>query len=357
MYNIDPSLMEPLDFSKAEEEKKKKWLGGLLSADPNDPQSQGLLGMAAAMLQASGPSRMPTTFGQNLGKGLQGYQQGRAQGIEQQQQDQMIKLREKQIAAGMMKGHNPTAPIQNYEYLQKLIEQFGKNSPEVQDYWRTVRAEQWLNRGDVFTNPNAPPGMNTLPINLKPGERPDVRAAQQGAIEREKNLVELEKARPKIEASLEGGYSKDELLDKSIDDAINMAGWNTTGLMGQKLSGVGGTEAHDLQQTLATIRANVGFDKLQEMRANSPTGGALGQVSDNENRLLQAVWGSVEQSQSAAQLKRNLERLRRQKKESWARVMDAYEKDYGTRYSPKAADSPAGGQSGNSTIDSLLRKY
>jgi hypothetical protein len=39
-------------------------------------QSQGLLGMAAALLQAGGPSRMPVGFGQALGAGLQGFQQG-----------------------------------------------------------------------------------------------------------------------------------------------------------------------------------------------------------------------------------------------------------------------------------------
>lgn len=354
MYNIDPSLMEPLDFSKAEEEKKKKWLGGLLSADPDDPHSQGLLGMAAAMLQASGPSRMPTTFGQNLGKGLQGYQQGRAQGIEQQNQNTMLDLKKQALARGPA-GPNmqDESAIKRYLFRQSLT-----SDADRKIFDDMIRSQQFLNLGDRFAGIGVGGNVSsTLPINLKPGERPEVRAAQSGAVEREKHQVDLEKARPKIEAALEGAFSKDDLLDKSIDDAMNMAGWNTTGFIGQKFSGIGGTEAHDLQQTLATIKANVGFDRLQEMRANSPTGGALGSVSENENRLLQSVWGSVEQSQSADQLKRNLERLRKQKKESWARIMDAYEKDYGTRYSPKAAAAPAGGSSGNRTIDDILKKY
>lgn len=58
-------------------------------------------------------------------------------------------------------------------------------------------------------------------------------------------------------------------------------------------SGVAGTAAYDLESVLTTLRARIGFDKLQEMRQNSPTGGALGQVSDFENRLLQATEGNL----------------------------------------------------------------
>jgi hypothetical protein len=90
--------------------------------------------------------------------------------------------------------------------------------------------------------------------------------------------------------------------------ALSEGGW-TTGVAGQALSGIGGTGAHDLDNLVTTIKANVGFDKLQQMRAMSPTGGALGQVSENENRLLQSVMGALEQSQSQDQFQFNLKRL------------------------------------------------
>jgi len=82
----------------------------------------------------------------------------------------------------------------------------------------------------------------------------------------------------------------------------------TTGFTGSIASAVPGTAAFDLRSTLDTIKANIGFDKLQSMRELSPTGGALGSVSENENRLLQSVLGSVEQSQSKDQLQFNLNR-------------------------------------------------
>ena len=73
---------------------------------------------------------------------------------------------------------------------------------------------------------------------------------------------------------------------------------------------VPGTPGADVRNLVMTIRANAGFDQLQRLRENSPTGGALGPVSDMENRLLQATIGSLEQSQTKEQFVRNLKRVR-----------------------------------------------
>lgn len=81
------------------------------------------------------------------------------------------------------------------------------------------------------------------------------------------------------------------------------------GPLGSMLSNLPGTGAHDVSSMLNTIRANVGFDRLQAMRAASPTGGALGAVSDSENRMLQSTLGALEQSQSPQQFAQNLRRL------------------------------------------------
>jgi hypothetical protein len=60
-----------------------------------------------------------------------------------------------------------------------------------------------------------------------------------------------------------------------------------------------------------TIKANISFDKLQAMREESPTGGALGQVSTFELQNLMAVFGSLEQSQDANELSYNLRRVQK----------------------------------------------
>lgn len=84
----------------------------------------------------------------------------------------------------------------------------------------------------------------------------------------------------------------------------------TTGFFGNMVSEVGGTAANDLRNTLLTVQGNIGFDRLQQMREASPTGGALGAISDRELATLQAVMGALAQNQSQEQLTSNLNRLK-----------------------------------------------
>lgn len=97
-------------------------------------------------------------------------------------------------------------------------------------------------------------------------------------------------------------------IDRALDQ-IDKGGWNT-GPIGAVTQYVPGTSGYQLANTLTTIRSNIGFDKLQAMREASPTGGALGQVSDFENKLLQSTFGSLEQAQSAEDIKYYLNRIR-----------------------------------------------
>lgn len=65
----------------------------------------------------------------------------------------------------------------------------------------------------------------------------------------------------------------------------------------------------DAGQLANTIKGNVGFDRLQQMRDESPTGGALGAINKQEMDLLSSVLGSLDLSQSEDQLIYNLDRL------------------------------------------------
>jgi hypothetical protein len=81
------------------------------------------------------------------------------------------------------------------------------------------------------------------------------------------------------------------------------------GVSGALVSNIPGTNRVDAEELKQTIVANIGFDRLQQMREASPTGGALGQVSDRELSTLQAVLGSLSLNQSEKQLLSNLNRL------------------------------------------------
>jgi hypothetical protein len=133
-----------------------------------------------------------------------------------------------------------------------------------------------------------PDGSNTLiKIPGSPAAEAEIRKEEQK--ERTKNIV-LD----------EIGRAKQLIINQDVP---------VTGTLGPVLAKVGGTDAKSLATLLTTIKANVGFDKLQQMRDASPTGAALGPVSDYENQLVQAVLGSLDQGLSEDDLLYNLDRL------------------------------------------------
>ena len=104
----------------------------------------------------------------------------------------------------------------------------------------------------------------------------------------------------------------DKLIPQLDEDIESWWPSNKAGFVGSLLSNIAGTEARDFESRLTTIKANIGFDKLQAMRDASPTGGALGQVSEMELRQLNASMGNLDNSQSPEQLRENLMAVREQ---------------------------------------------
>jgi hypothetical protein len=103
-----------------------------------------------------------------------------------------------------------------------------------------------------------------------------------------------------------------DVVTQDIDRALSIIESNpnlTTGIGGVLTGWVPGQPSFNLNSLIDTVRSNVGFDKLQAMRDASPTGGALGQVSQQENLLLQATIGNLATSQGTEQLVDNLNRV------------------------------------------------
>jgi hypothetical protein len=101
----------------------------------------------------------------------------------------------------------------------------------------------------------------------------------------------------------------------AIDDAITLVGKDsiynpTAGFGSETAKSIGGSDAADLEAALSTITSAVGFKRLQDMREASPTGGALGSVSERELSQLNAALGSISQKQSPEQLKKNLLKIK-----------------------------------------------
>ena len=102
-----------------------------------------------------------------------------------------------------------------------------------------------------------------------------------------------------------------EAAINAIDSAIEKSkGFFATGITGQALQGFAGTDARDLAQAISTVEAAVGFDRLQEMRDSSKTGGALGAINTKELELLSNSLGSLDPLQKPETLRKNLESIK-----------------------------------------------
>lgn len=98
---------------------------------------------------------------------------------------------------------------------------------------------------------------------------------------------------------------KFQVVDQSIDRAVDMldAHGRSVAGFGSWLSVVPETKARDFQALIDNIKSNLGFEELQAMREASPTGGALGSVTERELAFLQATQGSLDTAQSPERLK------------------------------------------------------
>lgn len=97
-----------------------------------------------------------------------------------------------------------------------------------------------------------------------------------------------------------------EQVDRLME---NVSGW-TTG-WGSWLRGIPTTSSRNFNAELQTLKSNIAFNELTQMREASKTGGALGQVSDREGRLLESALGALDSGQSPENFKQNLEQIKR----------------------------------------------
>jgi len=134
---------------------------------------------------------------------------------------------------------------------------------------------------------------------------------------------ELKKAQERVSNGKRAKYNKfTYVVGPAIDTAIAIAqnddNW-AAGMPGAfveqlgKLSGgVLSAESSRLALTeqLTVIRADIGFSKLQDMRDNSPTGGALGQVALQELYFLQTSLAPLNPNMKAEELVTSLEKIK-----------------------------------------------
>lgn len=132
-----------------------------------------------------------------------------------------------------------------------------------------------------------------------------------------KAAQEAQAGEQRKEAAAGQAAQKETVVSGSIDymlDKIEGGGLfdlPEAGVAGNILGRLGvNQEAVDFRNELATVQANIAFDRLQQMREASKTGGALGAVSERELDLLMNAYGNINQSTSPNRLAENLRTIK-----------------------------------------------
>lgn len=134
------------------------------------------------------------------------------------------------------------------------------------------------------------------------------------------------------------------LKDPGLDEITG----NWRGSVPEGLMALTSQKAANALAKYKTIAANATISELQELRTSSPTGGALGQVSDYEDKMLRDAAATIARTQDLASFKKALLDYRNKLAAAKTRIEQSYAEDFGHEYGAYSQDSgvpgPRGGQ-------------
>jgi hypothetical protein len=103
------------------------------------------------------------------------------------------------------------------------------------------------------------------------------------------------------EATAAGAEESARIVNGAITKAKGLVSRTSTGF-GSLLSGIPTTDARALEGQLNVVKANLGFDRLRQMREESKTGGALGSIAVKELERLEAAVATLDTGLKGQQL-------------------------------------------------------
>lgn len=109
-------------------------------------------------------------------------------------------------------------------------------------------------------------------------------------------------------SKIDANIAEMRTLQSELRAVLPLINNSTVGLGGWIGSFIRGTPAYELKSVIDKyISGNIAFDALQNMRVNSPTGGALGQVAVQELEMLKASRGNLDPGQGPEALRRGVQ--------------------------------------------------
>lgn len=282
---------------------------------------QGLLSAGIGML-TNGKGSTGEVLGQSLGAGLTGamnaginYRED-ALGyhkLEAQMQEQREKEEEKQRLMDWVNKQPPEmqeflsvnpqagAKMWQEQKFKSMYPEPAKPTDDMSEYEMARRQgfkgtlEDWIIGGRKAGATNVTVGggkYGTIPPGYELVETPQ--GAQLRAIPGGPAAADEQKLK---DVQTNRGNKQDTLTDTIVgaaSKARNLIGVTTTGVIGQGASVIGQTDAGELYRQTDVLKSNATIENLNAMRRESPTGGALGNVTEKEGAMLAAAAGALD---------------------------------------------------------------
>jgi len=164
-----------------------------------------------------------------------------------------------------------------------------------------------------------------------------------------KEIQKREAALPQATSAIKGFESKS---DSFVNDLIKLRDHpglsQITGVVAGRVPAVT-ADGRAAQALYDKVVAKGGFQALQDLRDASKTGGALGNVSNQEGKQLTASFSAIDRRQDAKDVKAAIEQAIGDVQGAKTRMREAYDATY--QYKTSRTEAPA------SNVDALLDKY
>jgi len=175
-----------------------------------------------------------------------------------------------------------------------------------------------------------------------------------------KEIQNREAKYPQAKTAVASFETSAEKLAKDLETLANSKGLEgITGLIGGRTPAIT-KEARAAEALYNSIVARGGFNELQNIRASSPTGGALGNVSNAEGQNLRDAYAPLKLTQNASDLKGQLLKAAQETRASVGRIKETFDMTYEYKNQGGQTPTPSRTPSPSATpmsADDLVNKY
>jgi len=182
--------------------------------------------------------------------------------------------------------------------------------------------------------------LREMEIRQRGSKPPPAIKQSEGAKIADRERAKAEAKRPQATAAYNTATNEIDRLIEDLTTLKNDPGVEgITGLVYGRTPGVT-AQARRAEALFDKVMAKGQFRALQDLRNASPTGGALGQITDKENAALRASFGALDRKQATADFKANIDKVISDLQFSRSNIAGAFNDTYG-----ESAGAPAAGSS------------